>query len=323
MSLFYSLYHLFSILIYSVSLGICFLTYGRTEKKDLQYGGLMMLAYIFESVYALTQYFLDFRYSTHSLALTAMLALTVVKVYLLGRIVYAIFEKAVSTTLYMALCAIIIVYGLVSTSPGNLYWYLDSITFNISVLTICGFFWSSLVQEADTTRHQNASKYAPVITIMLIFSTLALLYIFTSLSLYQTVLSQTFIDLSTNFYCLILAIWFIIFCQKEYEVYTTQKAEKIEDVFQECFHEFQVHDQENLSTTPVEQMSDFCSQYELTERETEILHLILAGKTNQEISEILYITVGTVKAHVHSIFGKLDVSRRSQLMTMFLDYGTK
>ena len=64
-------------------------------------------------------------------------------------------------------------------------------------------------------------------------------------------------------------------------------------------------------------MPDLRAQYELTEREAEILRLILAGKSNQEISEDLFITVGTVKAHIHSIFGKLDVSKRSQLITKF------
>ena len=68
------------------------------------------------------------------------------------------------------------------------------------------------------------------------------------------------------------------------------------------------------------QTEQFCTQYDLTERETEILQLILAGKSNQDISDALFITVGTVKAHVHSIFSKLNVSRRSQLMTLFMEH---
>jgi DNA-binding NarL/FixJ family response regulator len=39
----------------------------------------------------------------------------------------------------------------------------------------------------------------------------------------------------------------------------------------------------------------------LTNREKEILSLIAAGKTNGEIAEILHITVGTVRVHVHAI----------------------
>ncbi|MBO8171560.1 MAG: response regulator transcription factor [Bacillaceae bacterium] len=50
----------------------------------------------------------------------------------------------------------------------------------------------------------------------------------------------------------------------------------------------------------------------LTERELEVLRLIADGKSNQEISDELYITVKTVKAHVTSILTKLDVEDRTQ-----------
>lgn len=50
----------------------------------------------------------------------------------------------------------------------------------------------------------------------------------------------------------------------------------------------------------------------LTRREQEILALIATGKTNQEIAEILYITAGTVRVHVHAILQKLEVRDRTQ-----------
>lgn len=50
----------------------------------------------------------------------------------------------------------------------------------------------------------------------------------------------------------------------------------------------------------------------LTRREQEILALIVTGKSNQEIAEVLYITAGTVRVHVHAILNKLGVSDRTQ-----------
>lgn len=50
----------------------------------------------------------------------------------------------------------------------------------------------------------------------------------------------------------------------------------------------------------------------LTRREQEILALIASGRTNQEIAQILYITPGTVRVHVHAILKKLDVHDRTQ-----------
>lgn len=50
----------------------------------------------------------------------------------------------------------------------------------------------------------------------------------------------------------------------------------------------------------------------LTHREQEILKLIAAGKTNQEIAEELGIATGTVRVHVHAILQKLEVRDRTQ-----------
>ncbi|TCJ20020.1 helix-turn-helix transcriptional regulator [Rubrobacter taiwanensis] len=50
----------------------------------------------------------------------------------------------------------------------------------------------------------------------------------------------------------------------------------------------------------------------LSEREAEILALVAAGRSNAEIARQLYLSVGTVKAHIHRIFGKLLVRNRSQ-----------
>ncbi len=50
----------------------------------------------------------------------------------------------------------------------------------------------------------------------------------------------------------------------------------------------------------------------LTERELEVLRLIGNGRSNQEIADLLFIGIKTVKTHVSNIFGKLDVSDRTQ-----------
>lgn len=48
----------------------------------------------------------------------------------------------------------------------------------------------------------------------------------------------------------------------------------------------------------------------LSVRELELLHLMAAGLSNQEIADRLIITLGTVKSHVNHIFGKLGVQGR-------------
>lgn len=44
----------------------------------------------------------------------------------------------------------------------------------------------------------------------------------------------------------------------------------------------------------------------LTEREQEILELVLEGKPNQKIASNLYITINTVRIHIRNIIAKLN-----------------
>lgn len=51
---------------------------------------------------------------------------------------------------------------------------------------------------------------------------------------------------------------------------------------------------------------------ELTDRERDVLRLIAAGQSNEEIGRSLFISVGTVKYHVNHILGKLGAEDRTQ-----------
>ena len=53
----------------------------------------------------------------------------------------------------------------------------------------------------------------------------------------------------------------------------------------------------------------------LTEREMDVLRLIAAGYTNQQIADELVLTLGTVKSYTSHIYGKLNVANRTQAIT--------
>jgi DNA-binding NarL/FixJ family response regulator len=59
----------------------------------------------------------------------------------------------------------------------------------------------------------------------------------------------------------------------------------------------------------------------LTEREHEVLRLMARGATNAEIAASLYVAEATVKSHVGSIFGKLDVRDRAAAIVFAYDHG--
>jgi two-component system nitrate/nitrite response regulator NarL len=59
----------------------------------------------------------------------------------------------------------------------------------------------------------------------------------------------------------------------------------------------------------------------LTDRERQIVRLVSEGLSNKEIGRRLKVTDGTIKAHLHHIFEKLQVSNRTALVA--ITQGTK
>lgn len=83
-------------------------------------------------------------------------------------------------------------------------------------------------------------------------------------------------------------------------------------------HEIQAAFQVSLQSSALPQVRD---ENPLTKREQEILALVASGKSNQEIADILYITPGTVRVHVHAILQKLDVRDRTQAAVLAIQTG--
>ena len=63
------------------------------------------------------------------------------------------------------------------------------------------------------------------------------------------------------------------------------------------------------------------NSYGLTERELDVLSLMVDGLTNPQIADKLVITKATAKAHVHSILQKLCATSRTQATVMAMKEG--
>lgn len=66
---------------------------------------------------------------------------------------------------------------------------------------------------------------------------------------------------------------------------------------------------------------EMIQSYPLTERELEVLKLIVDGHSNASIADKLFITVGTVKTHVRNILNKLCADDRTQAAVRALRTG--
>ncbi len=68
-------------------------------------------------------------------------------------------------------------------------------------------------------------------------------------------------------------------------------------------------------------LGQFLEDVELTERELEILQLIVDGYSNSAIADHLFISLGTVKTHVRNILNKLCADDRTQAAVLALRSG--
>jgi DNA-binding NarL/FixJ family response regulator len=63
------------------------------------------------------------------------------------------------------------------------------------------------------------------------------------------------------------------------------------------------------------------NDFGLTAREIEVLHKLAAGLRNQEIAEVLYLSEGTVKNYISTIYSKLNVKGRREAARKVRDSG--
>jgi DNA-binding NarL/FixJ family response regulator len=83
-----------------------------------------------------------------------------------------------------------------------------------------------------------------------------------------------------------------------------------------------VHSGKSRIPGPVaERLAERMNTPSLTDRETEVLRLIVGGNSNKEIAAALFISEATVKTHINSLLSKLGVSDRTQAATTALQRG--
>ncbi len=110
-------------------------------------------------------------------------------------------------------------------------------------------------------------------------------------------------NFSENFFACYFAILLIIY---SYHVLSIR--------MQEAPEEKNVSD---LDRHIEEQMPFYRNAYKLSNRETEVMRLVVLGKSNQEIADELFLAVGTVKTHIHNILVKTEQQNRTTLILHF------
>jgi two-component system NarL family response regulator len=79
--------------------------------------------------------------------------------------------------------------------------------------------------------------------------------------------------------------------------------------------------QKRIPSEVAAKLAERMNSPELTARELDVLRLVVAGHANKEIAAALMIAEGTVRAHLNSMFQKLDAQDRTHAATIALRRG--
>jgi NarL family two-component system response regulator LiaR len=127
-------------------------------------------------------------------------------------------------------------------------------------------------------------------------------------------LKWVMIDNSFELYAILIAFIFTgigIWAGNQLIKRKTQVVEKLVEVEKTIYVESPVNfDREQ-----------FLQKTGISDRELEVLLLIVKGSSNQEIADELFLSVSTVKTHISNIFLKLEVNRRTQAVQKARSWG--
>ncbi|MBN1290707.1 MAG: response regulator transcription factor [Candidatus Latescibacteria bacterium] len=70
-------------------------------------------------------------------------------------------------------------------------------------------------------------------------------------------------------------------------------------------------------------LKSICEKYGVSSRQSEIITLLIHGKNNREIADMLFIAPHTVKNHIYAMYQKLGVKNRIELVNFFLEHTKK
>lgn len=113
-------------------------------------------------------------------------------------------------------------------------------------------------------------------------------------SLYGTMHNAYIMSISLNVLSTVHCIFIIYYCRKYF-------ASAI------------IQDKASLETGEID-LKQIIEKFNLTNREQDVLKLLIEGKSNKEIASDLFISIGTVKTHTHNIFTKCEVTSKKELL---------
>ena len=317
------LYNIGLIILFTVVATLAAITYFKNKKRLYLVITLLFLFLILNNILIyLTEQLPWFSVKFNQLFMTTPSPKTILLVahtFFLVLILTTTLSRKISFWQYGLVISHALVLLLVPMLPNNAFkiwiYYFPSDLVNI---TLASYGLATLKQATDKKkRTSNIEIKAKSVTTQVLLSKLMFItLIMTSLTIVEDSYVIFFLDnytfgnvrmtnrsISEDILAIIYAITTIVYLSKK--LLTVSQSKKYDA---------------NQQTDIVPTHLQFIETYHMTSREAEVLLLLLQNKNNQDISRELYISMGTVKSHIHNIFSKLNVTKRNQVKLLYAEY---
>lgn len=315
------LYNVALLLLYGVAMIYSFIVYRLKKYPFCLYLTILFLFYIFDNtIIYMTEFLHDFsvEYDASFMSVPAFkTVIVIVTSFCLTNANSRILRKALSITDYLVLILLGLWDLFIPLLPDSalMVWlyYLPYQLFTL-YLSLSGLHFlkkdKKITEEVPFLKH-----YKKILQCTLLFSFLIVgedtIVIF-NFDIYSHLLVKiNNRSVTEDILSILYSIFFIYLFSKELQKNTFPQA----PVLPEGPGEIPLTD-----TAENNSFYQFIKIHNLTSREQDILKYLLEDKNNQEISDILFISIGTVKSHVHNIFQKVNVTKRSQLIQLYKEW---
>lgn len=318
MEVFVFVYNIGLLLLFCVTVTICSLCFLKTQKKIFLLLLNLFLFFILDNIVIyMTEFIHWFASSYNQNFMTAPTFKTLISVataYLYYAIFSEFFQTPRSKRIYFILTLLtlyLLCIPILSFSALKVWLYYLPIQLFLFVLSILGL--RNLKQKKDEFSSEQIKRCKLIFLLSLLFSILITIedsIVIFNVDVYSNLLVRIQNrNFSEDFLSIFYAVYSLFYCAQHYLRFPKSKQSKIVSKVDT-----------NTENTEQEFIQSFCKHFVLTLREQEIFFLLVEGKSNQEIADSLYISIGTVKTHVHNIYQKLSITKRSQLREVIQNY---
>lgn len=319
------IYNVFLIILYSIVLTLSGFYYLKTKKNCYFAISILFGLYLFDNVVIyMTEFINQFSISYNNLFISVPTykTLIIVAVLIVYIMINNIFLNLKNFRIwYFALGFLTIFLFLIpvmeKTAVKSWLFYISGdiffIVFNIYILNILKN--KKMIENNDALR-----RYKKLLTYTFLMSCLVFLedsFVIFKIDVYSdTILNITNRNFSEDILRISQSIISILYFFNLFSVVSKQK-EDIKTTASSNDYNSILEDNTEENEHSYYIFHIFCDTYFFTIREQEIFKHLLEDKNNKLISESLYISIGTVKTHVHNIFIKTDVSNRRELLQLY------